>query len=318
MKLLLSLIIITILPLSCMERPRTEEPPFKYHGLESSLKNLKTRVLHSGNILFHGPSGTGRTTVVQMLGEELGRKVYILDGKAFVSQNAPTEELKHFFSTLRNANESVLVLVKNVDALALPLSNSSDKKIVEACEVLLAEAKLCDDDITRKVCIIGTASQVNILNTVYISHIIGNAIKFDLPNDVVRKQFLTFYLNLKNKSLNKANLNIDQDKLLNYLVSETKECNLNDLQAIINNAATLAIGSKAQIIGEEHCKEALATIKQLKPFISSRRGALIIFMVISGHEIVRFLFSGGKVSFNIVKIVEAFRRIMKRKRDEKK
>jgi len=137
-------------------------------------------------ILLHGPYGTGKTTIAQLIGDMTNRRVYVVDSPSLGTKyrNSEEENLGNVMRYIRSRKEPCVVVFDEVTALTAPRKNDGGEKIDEKLATMLNK-NLKNPNIY----IVWTTNNYDGVTSRFLSRI-SPKVKIDLPNEMARENLL--------------------------------------------------------------------------------------------------------------------------------
>ncbi|MDR3646832.1 MAG: AAA family ATPase [Candidatus Babeliales bacterium] len=204
-------------------------------------------------ILLSGPSGTGKTSLVRAISEEVGCEFIAISGAEFNDQfiGSGAQKIKSLFNEAKNKAENTLsgktiIFIDELDSLGKRNGTTLDTTITE----LLTQMDGFEED-NSIIVIAATNNPENIDSALLRPGRFSKIIKIGYPDLAKRKLLLNYYM--KGIPLS-ANINIIK------LANVTNNFSPADFKELVQKASSLAFTQKLQKVEERHFVEGIKAI----------------------------------------------------------
>lgn len=200
-------------------------------------------------ILLHGPSGTGKSSMVEAFARETKRKFYSFVSSEFINeyQSSGTRNIKYVFSKIKEKNEPAVLFVDEIDGVAnneLRSSNGESQRLLYILHKEMDELHELVGPDSDKIIIFAATNKLGSLPDTIIRRFNPNIIEVGLPDQNKRISILKHYAQ-KNQRLQ-----IDE-KYFNDLAQQTDGFCCGDLKNLVNKAAMLTLTNQKTNTTEE-------------------------------------------------------------------
>ncbi len=154
------------------------------------------------NVLFHGPSGTGKTAVAKILAYVSGFDYAITSGSEFAKDlKIATKELHNLLNWAEESDRGVIIFIDEAESLFANRNLSTTPNAKQ--DFINTFLSLISDQSQKNIMFIFVTNHPFKLDDA-ITNRIGTSIKFTLPTALEREQILLTYLNQFAKENNDA------------------------------------------------------------------------------------------------------------------
>ncbi len=180
----------------------------KEHNTKEIITKFELPIINK--ILFHGPSGTGKTLASYVLAGELHKMIYVINLGAIVSSKLG-ETSRNIAKLFRKAAvDDCIIFLDEFDSLGKIRDYNQDhgemKRIVNTILQLF-------DYLPQSSIVIAATNQLNMIDKALLRRFDVN-LRFELPNEIqIRK--------LVNLVLKNGNFTFDKPKSLNYIIKKS-------------------------------------------------------------------------------------------------
>lgn len=194
------------------------------------------------NLILHGPPGTGKTTVAQIIAKETGRRLFGKNAGTFqtVYQASEVASLKNLFDTAKRYGKPCIVFIDEIDGIMSQLSHTSKQDNNKTLKALIGHL----DEIkgNTNIYVIATTNYLSKLDRANADRFF--AVEMPAPKDVARKKIIKKYLDLCEIYI-EGDKEITEDvidrvispEFFNFLTTATAGLTGRSLKALIKDAA---------------------------------------------------------------------------------
>jgi len=224
--------------------PAKKELVFQINYLKKPASAIKFGVEESRGILFHGPPGTGKTSLARAFVGELGKagipaNFIATSGSEFDNKyvGVGAAAVRSLFKLARQ-NKPTIIFIDEIDTLAKKRGGDKNES-TQTLTQFLKEMEGFDSKANEGVFVIGATNRIEDIDPAAKRRFSTN-IKIPLPTDKDRKAILEFLLKTKKK--------VDPNLDYNKLVKESKDWSPADLRRWVNAATREAFTDKKRAI----------------------------------------------------------------------
>jgi len=208
------------------------------------------------SLILHGPSGTGKTTLAQIIAHKTGRKFIKISAPQMVQkfQGATQHAIKDLFVSAKASKRPCVLFLDELDGLVNDKAVDSNGTFSQAAQAIQTELDDCNSHVFF---ITATNFPERIPHA--LENRMGESIEIKLPNAAKRKTLL--------KSLYK---DLFSDSDLEKFSKITHGLNCRELERIVNKSATEAVKHNDGTITADHFYTAFYTTNR-KPLSQDQR-----------------------------------------------
>lgn len=200
-----------------------------------------------GNVLFHGPPGTGKTYLSKALATELGVPFAQISGADIQSKwiNESADRARKLFQEgerIADRHDGALIFIDEIDSILGSRDSSSrhaeDRKVVNELLAHLQETREND------VIVIGATNRVEALDEAGVrSGRMSNRIRIGLPEESAREEIIRAQLRGRASDVS--------SECISIMARETEGYSAADIESIIESSAKRALDSDVDVIRDE-------------------------------------------------------------------
>lgn len=213
--------------------------------------------------IFHGPPGTGKTSLARAVAGESGVTFISTTGSAFVQQwvGLGSQRVRELFELARQYSPAI-VFIDEIDAVATKRSGDTSgggAEYAQTTNQLLAELDNVNKDRNAGIVVIGATNRLDKLDEAVIRPgRLGKSVYVRLPNLGEREQIFKMYL---------AKIKVTNDVDAKKLAGTTGGFSGADIENLVSEAALIAYGNnkdKASMADFESAKDIILLGRETK------------------------------------------------------
>jgi|GEM_PF-2932184 len=219
-------------------------------------RSLKRNGYHAG-ILFHGPPGTGKSSLAEAIAADINWKYVRCNGSSFASsyQDGGVLRLQRAIAAIQETGEPTVLCLDECGALF----NKPDHNTNSSHESLLAYLrKLIEDANQNKLSIplliIATTNDIHKIDAPLSDRFSGHTYKIQAPLRDVKKDIIA---KLMSKVTNDTKVKETRQVLIKQICDYSEGLSIRPLESIMNSARELALNNHSKIISDRYFYEAL-------------------------------------------------------------
>jgi len=209
--------------------------------------------------IMHGPAGTGKTTLAEILSYETGRLFKSIKASELFDKfyGESQKKLRDIFKSLKNQCDQTglkaVLFIDEIDAIASLDDEPNNKLRSDLRYILNDELDRINNNNDSIFCICAT-NKLGLIDPTVITRSQGYIIKVDKPDYKQRKSILEFYLKGRSCNLNES--------FINDIVKQTDDFSSRELRALIDKSALLAIRSGKDFVSKNDLYLAINILKK--------------------------------------------------------